>query len=229
MILPPPLLAVAHGSREPEAAVATEALVAAVRRRLPQVEVALAYIDFGSPSFPAEHVRLPDAVIVPLLLSRGTHTTRDLPPEATSPLGPDPRLTGALLDRTREAGIAPAMPLVLAATGTLDRDGRADVREQARLVQAAWGAPVRAGFVTAAEPTVEQARCAVLAEHGAVAVVGYFLAPGRLPTTSGAVTDPLGDHPDVVELVVDRYRTGAATRYSEAQLPAPPTFSIMWE
>lgn len=209
MTQPPALLAVAHGSREPEAALATRALVGALQRRLPDVSVTLAYLDFESPSFPAARAQLPDAVIVPLLLSRGTHSRRDLPPEAAPTLGPDPRLTEVLLDRSAEAGIAPATPLVLAAAGTLDPNGCDDVREQAQLLQAAWGAPVVAGFVTAAAPTVRQARKQVEAEHGGVAVVSYFLAPGRLPTASRAATAPLRDHPQLVELAADRYRTRA--------------------
>ncbi len=207
---PPALLAVAHGSREPEAARATTALVEALQHRLPTVSVRVAYLDFGSPSFPEARASLPEAVIVPLLLSRGTHSRRDLPPEAAPTLGPDPRLTEVLLDRVSEAGIAPETPLVLAAAGTLDPEGRDDVREQAQLLHAAWGAPVVAGFVTAAVPTVRQARTQVEAEHGRVAVVSYFLAPGRLPTASRAVTAPLGDHPQLVELAADRYRTRAA-------------------
>lgn len=207
---PPPLLAVAHGSREPEAALASEALVEAARRRLPGVDVTLAYIDFGSPSFAEARRRQPHAVVVPLLLSRGTHTARDLPPEAVRPLGPDPRLTTALLGRIEQAGIARGTALLLAASGTLDPGGLGDVADQAGLLEQAWDAPVGAAFVTAAEPTVRAARAAALAEHGAVAVVGYFLAPGRLPRASRAVTAPLGDHAEVAELVAERYRAGVS-------------------
>lgn len=214
------MIAVAHGSRDPEAAQATEALVAAIRRRLPDVDVTLAYLDFESPSYEEARGALPHAAVVPLLLSRGTHSSRDLPPEAAPPLGPDDHLTRALLDRARESGIAPGTPLVLGAAGTLDADGREDVRAQGRLVQQAWGAPVSVGFVTAASPTVAEARATMLDEHGSVAVLSYFLAPGRLPSASRAVSAPLRDHPEVVELVALRYEERVRT-LSSATSDAP--------
>ena len=148
-------------------------------------------------------------VVVPLLLSRGTHVSRDLPANARQPLGPDPLLTTVLLDRLSQAEIAPGRPLVLAATGSTDQTGVTDVHTQARLLQEAWGAPVRVGFVTA-EPSIAQAAVeAEAAGQGPAAIVSYFLAPGRLPDIARADTDHLGTHSALVALVLMRYR-GAA-------------------
>lgn len=185
----------------------------AVAERLGGVSVVLAWIELDAPLI-SEVIRADTAaadapVVVPLLLSRGTHVARDLPAGARAPLGPDPLLTTMLLDRIAEAGIASGRPLVLAATGSTDPEGIADVQEQARLLEAAWGAPVKAGFITA-QPSVTEAS-ALAAEEGNAppAVVSYFLAPGRLPDSARADTAHLGDHPALVELVLMRYR-GAA-------------------
>jgi sirohydrochlorin ferrochelatase len=181
---------------------------------LPHVDVRLAWIELDDPLLsdlvpPAGD---PSTVVVPLLLSRGTHVSRDLPAGAREPLGPDPLLTQILLDRLAEARIAAGRPLVLAATGSTDATGIADVRCQARMLEQAWGAPVGAGFVTA-EPSIEaaaaQARAAAGPQSAPAAVVSYFLAPGRLADLARADTGHLGGHPALVALVLMRYR-GAA-------------------
>jgi len=204
----------------------------AVATRLAPLRVVLAWIELDVPLLtdllgplatfersdgPAPE-RLP--VVIPLLLARGTHTARDLPATATAPLGPDAMLTGMLLDRLREAGIAAGRPLVLAAAGSADPLGTLDVSRQAEMLESAWGAPVRAGFVTsepslaaAAEQATSAARLSsgygLSAGHSLPAVVSYFLAPGRLPSSARPDTEHLGSHPALVELVLLRYRTAA--------------------
>jgi sirohydrochlorin ferrochelatase len=195
----------------------------AVAARLAPAQVTLAWIELDAPLV-ADLVADPQArpgthqpaerpaIVVPLLLSRGTHVVRDLPPTAAAPLGPDPLLTRILLDRIAEAGIAAGRPLVLAATGTSHPEGVSDVAAQAAMLEAAWGAPVRAGFVTA-EPSLTSAAAAASAASASpgtkAAIVSYFLAPGRISDGAGADTAHLGDHPALVELVLARYR-GAA-------------------
>lgn len=198
----------------------------AVAERLAPVRVVLAWIELDSPLLTdligapekADPQRTP--VVIPLLLSRGTHAARDLPATATPALGPDPMLTTVLLDRLHEAGIATGRPLVLAAAGSADPLGTLDVSRQAQMLERAWGAPVRAGFVTS-EPTVtaaaESAVSAARARpvhplppaHSSAAVISYFLAPGRLSTSARPDTEHLGSHPDLVELVLLRYRAAA--------------------
>lgn len=185
-------------------------LVDNVTTRLPGVDVRLGFIELSSPLLTDVLPELDDPVVVPLLLSRGTHVVRDLPEDAARPLGPDPVLTGVLLDRIAEAGIDPARPLVLAGTGSATDEGQQDVREQAAMLEQHWPAGVTAAFVTAARPTVAEAITAVTAERGvAPAVVSYFLAPGLLPDAARADTRPLGDHPAVADLVLARYRSVA--------------------
>ncbi len=208
------MVLVGHGSRDPGAGAVLRELRDAVARELAPVDVRLAWIELDDPLVsdlvPASGD--PSTVVVPLLLSRGTHVSRDLPAGARKPLGPDPLLTQILLDRLAEAGIAKHRPLVLAATGSTDRTGIADVSHQARLLEQAWGAPVRAGFVTA-EPSIAaaaaQAHAAAGPESAAPAVVSYFLAAGRLADQAAADTAHLGGHPALVALVLMRYR-GAA-------------------
>lgn len=204
---------VGHGSRGPAAGHVLRALRDAVAIRLAPLHVVLAWIELDTPLLSDVLGRTAGAarppVVVPLLLSRGTHMSRDLPATATAPLGPDPVLTQILLDRLREAGIAAGRPLVLAATGSADPAGIADVHTQAELLEAAWGAPVRAGFVTAA-PSLSSAAATVAGlDHGDPAIVSYFLTGGRLPDSAQADTAHLGGHPALVELVLTRYR-GAA-------------------
>lgn len=226
------VILVGHGSRDPGAGVVFRQLRDAVAARLAPLRVVLAWIELDTPLLtdligPVEAFerregpapqRLP--VVIPLLLSRGTHAARDLPTTATAPLGPDPMLTGMLLDRLQEAGIAADRPLVLAAAGSADPLGTLDVSRQAEMLESAWGAPVRAGFVTskpsltaAAEQAASAARLtpgqALSAAHSPPAVVSYFLAPGRLPRSARPDTEHLGSHPDLVELVLLRYRTAA--------------------
>jgi sirohydrochlorin ferrochelatase len=201
----------------------------AVAARLAPLRVVLAWIELdaplltdliGPPEGDERATQQSGPVIIPLLLSRGTHTARDLPAAAAPPLGPDPMLTRMLLDRLREAGIAAGRPLVLAAAGSADALGTLDVSRQAQMLEAAWGAPVRAGFVTS-EPSLEAAAAQASAAsaltpgqgtspaHTAPAVVSYFLAPGRLPSSARPDTEHLGSHPQLVELVLLRYRATA--------------------
>jgi sirohydrochlorin ferrochelatase len=208
---PADLVLVGHGSRDPGAGEVLRGLRDAVAKELHPLRVVLAWIELDSPlvtevvPLAASDQDASRPVVVPLLLSRGTHVARDLPEGARPPLGPDSRLTQILLDRIREAGIAPGRPLVLAATGSTDPDGTADVKRQAELLETAWGAPVRMGFVTGL-PSVADAvnQC-----EEPPAIVSYFLAPGRLPDTAGCETAHLGTHPGLVHLVVARY-SGAA-------------------
>jgi sirohydrochlorin ferrochelatase len=222
----PDVVLVGHGSRDPEAGRVLRGLRDAVATRLAPRTVELAWLELDSPLLTDVIGLLEQAppgrapVVIPLLLSRGTHLARDLPTAATPPLGPDPMLTQMLLDRLREAGVTPGRPLVLAAAGSADPVGTFDVSAQAEMLEAAWGAPVRAGFVTS-EPSLaaaaEQAASAARIDPANApsaaalppAVVSYFLAPGRLPSSARPDTEHIGSHPALVELVLLRYRAAA--------------------
>ncbi len=102
--------------------------------------------------------------MVPLLLSSGYHLSYDIAAAARAagvpvapPLGPDPRLVPALADRLDEARVPDGVPVVLAAAGSRDPRALADTRRQAAMLAAHRGAPVVAGFASAARPTVDEA------------------------------------------------------------------------
>jgi len=217
----PALLAVAHGSRNPAAADVIKGLARQIRRLAPMLDVHVAFIGHAEPSLPTGlDAAGANAVIVPLLLSAGYHLSADIAGAATSagarlagPLGPDELLLIALTARLAEAGVPDGVPVVLAAAGSSDPVAADDVRAQAALLAEQRGAPVTAAFATATMPTVQEAVAELRAGTGGpVAVASYLLAPGHFQDQlagSGAdwVTAPLGEHPALAGLVIDRYRT----------------------
>ena len=226
----PALLAVAHGSRDPRAAATVRALAAQVERLAPVLDVQIGFVQHGQPSLAgALDAAGPDVVIVPLLLSAGYHLTTDIEGAATAvdtaitaagaspavagPLGPDELLVTALAARLAEAGVPSGTPVVLAAAGSADPAAAAGVRAQAGLLAAELGTSVTAAFAATGKPEVADAVTRLrAATRGPVAVASYLLAPGvfqdRLAgSRADWVTEPLGDHPAVAALIIDRYRT----------------------
>jgi sirohydrochlorin ferrochelatase len=195
-----------------------------------------------------------DVVAVPLLFAAAFHARVDLPRAIATATAarpalrvgqahalipsagrvPAPLLT-ALDDMLGRA--APEFPdaLVLAAAGTSHPGARRAVGAVAR----AWGIrhelPVRVGWASAAAPDPGAAvRELRLRGHRRVAVGSLFLAPGLLPgrardqaQAAGAwgVAPPLGAHPALVDILLERYREAAGASSpclpSEAD-PAPP-------
>jgi sirohydrochlorin ferrochelatase len=229
----PTLLAVAHGSRHPAATATIAALIRQVERLAPVLDIQVAFVQHAAPSLPeALDAAGPDVVIVPLLLSGGYHLTTDIAgaatamdtaitatgqgPRVTGPLGPDPLLVTALTGRLAEAGVPDGTPVVLAAAGSTDPHVVDEVQAQANLLAPALGVPVVVGYAAAGQPTVSEAVADLRARTGRpVAAATYLLAPGQFHdrlTQSGAdwVTAPLGDHPAVAALIIDRYRTNRA-------------------
>jgi sirohydrochlorin ferrochelatase len=233
----PTLLAVAHGSRDPRAAATVRALAARVEHLAPVLDVQVGFVQHNEPSLASALDQAgPDVVIVPLLLSTGYHLTTDIAGAATAvdtsitatwsappvagPLGPDPLLVTALAARLAEAGAPAGTPVVLAAAGSADPAADTDVRAQADLLAAELDVPVTAGYAAAGRPAVPDAVAELRRSTGKpVAVAAYLLAPGlfhdRLTRSGGDwVTAPLGAHPAVAALVIDRYRAsqGRAAR-----------------
>ena len=224
----PVLLAVAHGSRDPAAQECVLSLTGHVARLADGIRVRTAFVQHATPSLATA---LADAVteagtdggckpaVVPLLLSGGYHLSYDITAAAHAagvpvarPLGPDPRLVRALADRLDEARVPDDVPVVLAAAGSRDPRALADTKRQAAMLAAYRGAPAVAAFVSAAHPTVDEAVTVLASLTGKpVAVAAYLLAPGlfhdRLWLGSGTwVSAPLGDHPAVADLIMDRFR-----------------------
>jgi len=209
------------------------ALVRQVERLAPVLDIQMAFVQHAEPLLAdALDAAGPDVVIVPLLLSTGYHLTTDIAGAATAidsaitasgsgpriagPLGPDPLLVTALTGRLAEAGVPEGTPVVLAAAGSSDPQAADEVQAQANLLACELGAPVVVGYAAAGQPTVSEAVAELRARTGRpVAVATYLLAPGQFHdrlAQSGAdwVTAPLGDHPAVAALVIDRYRTNRA-------------------
>jgi sirohydrochlorin ferrochelatase len=219
----PALLAVAHGSRNPAATDVIKTLARQVRRLAPVLDVHVAFIGHAEPSLPTElGAAGSNSVIVPLLLSTGYHLTADITGAATSagakvadPLGPDELLLTALTARLSDAGVPAGTPVVLAAAGSSDPAAAADVQKQADLLAERMSVPVVGAFASAARPTVPEAVAKLRQRTGLpIAVASYLLAPGHFQDQlhgSGAdwVTEPLGGHPALAGLVIERYRTAA--------------------
>lgn len=112
----PSLVVVAHGSRDPRTLATITTLLDRVRELRPGVDVRLGHLGIDEPLLSNTLAGLGTgrAVLVPLLLSRGTHIKRDLPAVAASaprlltriaaPLGPHPLLVEVLYARLAEAG-----------------------------------------------------------------------------------------------------------------------------
>jgi len=218
----PVLLAVAHGSRDPKAQRTVRSLARQAGELAPGVEVRAAFVQNAEPSLAGALAAAAGrrVVVVPLLLSAGYHLSHDIDAAAaragvpvTDPLGPGPALVPALAYRLRAAGVPAGTPVVLAAAGSTDPQAAADARVQAAMLAAHVGAPVWAAFASAGQPAVDEAVADLTARAGGpVAVASYLLAPGvfhdRLRASGAAwVSAPLGDHPTVAGLVVERFRS----------------------
>ncbi|MFB8025047.1 MULTISPECIES: sirohydrochlorin chelatase [unclassified Streptomyces] len=231
----PTLVAVAHGSRDPQALRTVLELLDRVRELRPGLDVRLGHIELNEPLLPdtLDGIGTGDAVLVPLLLGRGHHVRHDLPRAAAAaghlrtrvaePLGPHPLLVEALYERLVEAGWRDEYGtrrdagVVLAAAGSRDPDSDVDARRTAALLgERLGGVPVVPAYASAATPTV-QAAVRALAARGRhrVALASYFTAPGRFATVSAAAAPgiaaaPLGAHPAVARLLLHRYDRAVA-------------------
>lgn len=201
----PPLLVVAHGSRDPRHAATVHALAGRVAAARPGLRVETSFLDFNAPSVPQAVRRLAadgvrEVVALPLLLTRAFHAKSDIPAvlrEATAQLpalrvrtaqvlGPSPLLTAALERRLREAGLTDAdrstTGVVLACAGSTDPEARAVVDAVARRWQRSGWRAVRPAFASASLPRTDDAVRQLRAEGvRSVAVAPYVIAPGFLP------------------------------------------------
>lgn len=228
MTAAPVLVACAHGTRSAAGRAVVRALVEDVRRLRPGLEVREAFVDVQEPAVgDAVGAALaggagasdgPAAVVAPLLLSTGVHVRHDIgaavagrPAVAAEPLGPDDRLAGILVERLIEAGATADDAVVLAAAGSSDPAAVVAVGTVLDALRARWPGPVTVGYGAAARPDVATA-VAEARGTGArrVVVASYLLAPGHFHGALAAVgadvvTAPLGPHPDLARVVLDRY------------------------
>lgn len=221
----PVLVACAHGTRSAQGRAVVRSVVDDLRALRSGLVVAEAFVDVQEPAVGDVVAALADgpgpgplAVVTPLLLSTGFHVRHDIgaavagrPAAAATPLGPDPRLVTILLERLHEAGAAPGDAVVLAAAGSSDPEAATAVAEVAAGLRAAWSGPVTTGFGAAAAPGVADAVAAARTDGATrVVVASYLLAPGHFHgalAAAGAdvVTAPLGPHPLLARIALDRY------------------------
>ncbi|MFJ3226568.1 sirohydrochlorin chelatase [Streptomyces sp. NPDC086783] len=239
---PPALVMVAHGSRDPRALDTVRTLAERVHELRPHLSVRLGHIELNEPLLPDTLASLDtgEAVLVPLLLSRGYHVKQDIPEAAAAvpeldcrvaaPLGPHPLLVETLYARLVEAGWRTRMSeatrrasgVVLAAAGSRDPDAAVDTRRTAQLLAERLGVPVVPAYASAAAPTVPAAVRALAARgRHRVAVASYFTAPGRFATECAAAAPwiaaaPLGAHAAMARLVLHRYDRALAAPGSAA-------------
>ncbi|TVT50390.1 sirohydrochlorin chelatase [Amycolatopsis rhizosphaerae] len=233
----PPLVVVAHGSRDPRSAAAVRALTRSFPADGPETHVS--FLDLSAPLLPdvlcGLHARgHRHIVVVPLLLGSAYHARVDVPalvanvrgPQVTvsGVLGPDPVLAEVALEKLIAAGADPGDPgqgVVLAAAGSSHAPANAVVALLARQWTARYRMRVVPAFASAARPDVPAA-IARLRAQGArrLAVASWFLAPGRLPDRIAALAreadptvrlaGPLAPDPRVASVVLARYRESLA-------------------
>jgi sirohydrochlorin ferrochelatase len=198
-----PLVIAAHGSADPGFTHVVDSLASLVGGLRPGLDVRTGYLEHGTD---LASVADGDCVVVPLLLTGGFHARADIPARVdgvvTQPVGPDHRLTVVLELRLRESGWRGERPLVLAAAGSSDQRALADVHQTARDLGDLLGLDVPAGFISSGDP--------LLCDLEARAVATYLLAPGRFADAvdrcgADIVAAPLGAHPLIAEIVLDRY------------------------
>ncbi|AYY11867.1 sirohydrochlorin chelatase [Actinobacteria bacterium YIM 96077] len=216
-----PLVAVAHGTRDPQGPEVLEGLLGEVRNQLPDVPVRIAYVDVIGPMLDEVLAEVRDgAVIVPMFLASGYHVRVDVPQSVestgaratvTPALGPDEAVVEAVADRLRAAGPLPDA-VVMAAAGSSDHRALGEVEVAAARLAEVLDREVVAAYVTTATPTVPEAVASLRrAGRDRVGIASYLLAPGlfvRRLHEAGAdvVAAPIGVHTRVVDLVVERYR-----------------------
>lgn len=220
----PPLVGVAHGSRDPRAGQHITALIRDVAARRPGLSASAAFVELTPPGLPEVLAALDGpAVVVPLLLARGYHVRVDVPRGAaqrtgtvvTRPFGPDPALAPILAERLASAGTGAYEGVVLAAAGSSDPAGAEDAEQMAGWLAIELGRPVATGYLSASRPTVGEAVLALRSQGaGRVAVASYLLAPGYFADRLGEcgadfVTAPMSPHPALAEIILHRYDEGA--------------------
>lgn len=235
--MPETLVAVSHGTSDVRGQGAIARLVDAVRDRLPGIDVRPAFVDVEAPDLPSVLAGVGGPVtVVPLLLGAGFHVHVDIAaavearlavgqPTVTAPtLGPDPAITGVLLERLRGVGLTPDDAVVLAVAGSNDVRARLSADRAAAMLASVLRRRVRVGHLGGAGRPIDQ----VIAEarrgtDGRVIAASYLLAPGffasRLDATSAdLVTAPLSSgvrlDDRLVDVVVRRYRQASRPRFA---------------
>ncbi|WP_433240493.1 sirohydrochlorin chelatase [Streptosporangium sp. CA-135522] len=228
-----PLVAVAHGSRDPRATATVEDLLDLVRRARPEIPVRTAYLDHAPPTLAGALSGLAEAAVVPLLLTEAYHSRVDIPGALAevaarrpllrvhrgATLGPHPLLLAALERRLSEAGVAagdPETAVVLVSAGSSDHRANATVSgiaEDWASLRGWWSVTV--AYASAARPSPEEeVRRLLSAGAPRVVVAPYLLAPGHfadkihrdaLAAGAEVVAGVLGAAPELAAVLIERY------------------------
>ncbi len=224
--VPPTLILAAHGTTSLAGLATTAELAAATRTRRPGLAVAESYVDVAAPTF---HDVLASVtgpvVVVPVLLSGGYHVHVDIPAVVgsraetvvTPALGPGRGVSRALADRLDQAraGRSPGACVALVAAGSSDAAARADVETAAADLATVLGRPVHVAVLTGEGRSLADLVAALGTD---VDVATYLLADGvfatKLRSQAAAlglatVSDPLGAHPALVDVILQRFDSGA--------------------
>jgi sirohydrochlorin ferrochelatase len=207
-----PLVLASHGSANPGFATVISALASTVAAARPEIDVRIGYLEHGRPRL--DDVTDAGCVVVPVLLTNGYHAHIDIPARAcgaviAAAVGPDPRLSLVLADRLRRAGWDGRRSVVVVGAGSADLSALDDVHRVARELAALTGVPARAAFAGSGEPGLST----VTDE----AVVPYLIGPGRYASIiagcgAPVLAAPIGAHPVLAEIVLDRYDAAVVTR-----------------
>lgn len=187
-----------------------EELAAAGHRRAVLVPLLLTAAYHGKVDVPAV-IRAADEARLPIEVSLA-EVLGPVPPVTVAPVpaAVPPLLIDGLIRRLPTTDLD---AVVLAAAGTRDAAARRTVEDAAAALGARLGLPCTVAYASAAAPTAAEAVAALAAPR--VGVAAYFLAPGLLydnavasARSAGAVAvaPPLGDAPEMVELVAARVR-----------------------
>jgi sirohydrochlorin ferrochelatase/(2Fe-2S) ferredoxin len=198
------LLIVGHGSRDPNANIEFESVVASYRATRPDLDVAYGYVELARPSLLTAirdlAQRTDSVVVLPLFLFAAGHVKNDIPLAlararqdfpavrftAANALGVHPNLVELAFERARTAleGVREAAKtaVIVVGRGASDPDANGDFCKVVRLLAEGraigWVVPC---FIGVTRPLLEEAlELVARARPERIVVVPYFLFGGRL-------------------------------------------------
>jgi sirohydrochlorin ferrochelatase len=225
---PPTLLAVAHGTADPDGLAEVRRLVNIVRTRRPELSIELCWLERAEPLLPDKLASLAGpVVVVPLLLSTGYHVKTDITAavadrEQTAvarQLGPDRRITQVVYERLMAGRGPDHEDVVLFSAGSSDPEAfeqltvvAAHLQRAIRLAEGTDQTTVYPSFLS-----TEDGWATELPEDPDAA--NYLLAPGhfndllRTQAATGLnaryIAEPIGAHPLVAKVICDRFDDAA--------------------
>ncbi|WP_286166727.1 CbiX/SirB N-terminal domain-containing protein [Arthrobacter sp. AQ5-05] len=226
----PDLVAVSHGTNSPTGSAAVLSLVEEVARALDGITVHGAFVDVQQPRV-EDLIASPTinpgnrATLIPLLLSAGTHASKDLGAAAAlragttvaAPLGPEASLAAVMHRRLLQAGWVPGEAVIMACAGTTDPVGVTDCRTMAQLLAGRLQVPVTVAYISVEEPRLEDALAYARSHNPGrrTVVASYLLAPGYFAqlaakcaadVLSAPLLDSMKRPPkELVDIVVNRF------------------------